>query len=105
MKRLFLKAQSLIEYSVLIIVIAAALLSSQAYVKRALQGRWKQAMDNVGEQYDYASTFGDIYLYTQSNTVSTSHLINNEVGEGWLSRVDVTNSVENRIGAETVAGY
>lgn len=105
MKRLSIKAQSLLEYAVLIIVIVVALLSSQVYIKRALQGRWRQAMDNVGEQYDYASTFGDTFLYTQSNTISKSNLINNEAGEGWINRVDTTNAVENRIGSETVTGY
>ena len=49
------KAQSTLEYAILIIIIIAALLSLQVYVKRGIQGRLKSATDDVGEQYTQAT--------------------------------------------------
>ena len=45
------KGQSLLEYSVLIIIIIAALFSIQMYIKRGIQGRMKSATDDIGEQF------------------------------------------------------
>lgn len=45
------KAQSTLEYAVLIIIVIGALLSIQQYVKRGLQGRMRQAADDIGDQY------------------------------------------------------
>jgi len=51
------KGQTTIEYSVLIIVLLGALLTTSVYIKRGIQGRWKAAVDDLGDQYDplYAS--------------------------------------------------
>lgn len=46
------RAQSLLEYCILAVVVMVALMSMQAYMKRGLQGRWKDSVDQVGEQYD-----------------------------------------------------
>jgi len=43
--------QSTVEYSVLVIIVLGALLATQSYVKRALQGRYKDAADEIGDQY------------------------------------------------------
>jgi hypothetical protein len=45
------KAQSTMEYAVLIIIVIGALLSIQQYLKRGLQGRMRQAADDIGDQY------------------------------------------------------
>jgi len=45
------KAQSTLEYAVLIIIVIGALLSIQQYLKRGLQGRMRQAADDIGDQY------------------------------------------------------
>ena len=48
------KAISLVEYSLFIAVIIAALLGMQIYLKRAICGHWKEAGDvfGFGRQYD-----------------------------------------------------
>ena len=46
-----MKGQSTLEYAILIIIIIGALLSIQVYIKRGVQGRLKQATDDVGEQF------------------------------------------------------
>ncbi len=50
------KGQSTVEYAVLIIIIIAALLSIQAYIKRGVQGRLKDSADNIGDQYSVGNT-------------------------------------------------
>jgi len=42
------KAFTVLEYCLLIIVIVAALLLMQVYLRRALVGKWKSAADTIG---------------------------------------------------------
>ncbi|MDP3732177.1 MAG: hypothetical protein Q8R31_04010, partial [Candidatus Omnitrophota bacterium] len=49
-------AQSVLEYAVLIACLAGALLAMQIYVKRSIQGRTRDAADEIGEQYSASST-------------------------------------------------
>ena len=42
------KGMSIIEYSLLIAIVAAALFAMQFYLKRAVSGRWKEAGDVFG---------------------------------------------------------
>jgi len=48
------KANLMVEYAVLIVVILAALLAISVYFKRAISGRWREAADTFGygRQYD-----------------------------------------------------
>ncbi len=46
------RAQSIVEYSILLIILMVAFLSMQVYMKRGIQGRWKSTLDDFGEQYD-----------------------------------------------------
>lgn len=46
------QGQSLLEYTIFLIIVLAAFLTMQNYIKRGFQGRWKSAVDDVGEQYD-----------------------------------------------------
>lgn len=48
------KAMSIIEYSMVVAVVVAALVGMQIYIKRAISGRWRQAADTFGfgRQYD-----------------------------------------------------
>lgn len=45
------KAQSTLEYAVLIIIVIGALLAIQNYIKRGVSGRLRQASDDIGDQY------------------------------------------------------
>ena len=44
--------QSLMEYILVFVIVAGALLATQIYIKRGIQGRWKQSVDELGDQYD-----------------------------------------------------
>lgn len=50
------KGQSTLEYAILIIIVLAALLSIQVYIKRGIQGRFKSAADDIGEQFSPGNT-------------------------------------------------
>jgi Flp pilus assembly pilin Flp len=56
MRLLNKKAQSTLEYAVVLAVVAGALLAMQIYVKRGIQGRLRSSTDTVGEQYSAGRT-------------------------------------------------
>ena len=62
------KGQSTLEYAILIIVVMAALLSIQVYVKRGIQGRFKSAADDIGDQYSPGNTNVLKIMRTRSET-------------------------------------
>ena len=43
------RAQSLVEYAILISIVIAALVGMQVYVKRGLQAKYKGAVDSTGD--------------------------------------------------------
>lgn len=58
-----IKSQSILEFSILIAIIAVGLFFMQVYVKRAYQGQIKQQADSVSTQYSPG--------HSTSHTVST----------------------------------
>jgi uncharacterized protein (UPF0333 family) len=59
-----LKGQSTLEYAILIIIIIAALITLQSYIKRGVQGRLASSADSVGDQF---STSANSNYYKQTN--------------------------------------
>lgn len=45
------KGQSMLEYAILMGVIVAVIVALQVYVRRAVQGRFKQSADSIGDQF------------------------------------------------------
>ncbi len=63
------QGQSVLEYAILMVIVIAALLSLQVYIKRGIQGRLKSSADEIGDGYSQAN--GANYIkttYTRSNT-------------------------------------
>jgi Flp pilus assembly pilin Flp len=74
------KAQSTLEYAVIIAVIAAALVAMNVYMKRGMQGKLRESADKIGEQYSAGRTTS---LYTteqagESTTKETFGLADDE---------------------------
>ena len=63
------QGQSTLEYAILMVIIIAALLTMQTYVKRSIQGRLKSATDDIGEQYSQEENAG---YYKRVKTSSTT---------------------------------
>jgi len=62
------KGQSTLEYAVLIVIIIAALLAMNQYIKRGLQGRLKSSTDDIGDQFSPGNTNVTKRVFTASNT-------------------------------------
>lgn len=67
------KAQSTIEVAVLIVILVAALLAVQIYLKRGFQGKYRELADNVGEQYDPLRTTSTRITTVETTSNSTSN--------------------------------
>lgn len=65
------KAQVTVEYAMVAICIVAALLTMQYYIKRAAQGRLREAADSIGGQYDPRHIVSSQTTLTQSGTTIT----------------------------------
>ena len=97
------KSQSMLEYTILMIIIVAAFLTMQVYLKRGFQGRWKQAADGLGDQYD-VNAFSSNVRYTLDSTSESTlcavHGVSYNGDAGMMtSREDSSTSVEQKSGA------
>lgn len=96
------------EYLVLTTIILAVFLTMGNYFKRGVQGRWKSAVDDIGDQYDPRATCSSITQQLDSNsmtmvtTVSASIFGQNGV---WTMREDHANTIETRSGGTVVGAF
>lgn len=79
------KGQNTLEYVLLISSVVAAFLLAQYYLNRGLQGRVRDASDNIGSQFDagatttnYTTTRDSVVQETDLAGVTTSRLVDNE---------------------------
>ena len=93
--RLNKRAQSTLEYAVLIGVLVAALVAMQVYLRRGYQGKLRESADSMGEQFSPGHT---TYTYTTvSNTNSTENL-----SEDATTLTTIHNQTSDKTGNETV---
>lgn len=95
-KMLNKRGQSTLEYAVLIVVIIAALIAMQVYLKRGIQGRMRESSDQIGEQYSPG--------YTTSNRVTSTYTQSKENTGAYSTTTEILNQYQNRSGAENVLG-
>jgi hypothetical protein len=65
------RAQSTLEYAVLIIVVIGALITIQVYIKRGVQGRLRSASDDIGDQFSPGNTNHIKTVVSKSKTKDT----------------------------------
>ena len=99
------RAQSTLEYAVLVIVIIGALLSIQNYIKRGVQGGLKSAADDIGDQYSVGNTNVIKHTKTMSNTIDTFGIEGAGVSKSRLENDEITNSYEKSIILNTQQEY
>jgi len=64
------RAQSVLEYSLVIACVVVALLTMSRYTKRSLQGKFHRLADELGQQYEPRKTTGTTkYTYNSNSTV------------------------------------
>ena len=102
------KAQSTIEYVVLVCIILGVFIATGNYFKRGVQGRWRSAIDDIGEQYDPRVTNSSIRQVMEANSLTTVTTIPASLyGQNgiWTMRNDQTNSLETKSGKTTVGAF
>jgi Flp pilus assembly pilin Flp len=98
------KGQSAVEYTVLFVVAVGAFLALQNYMKRGIQGRWRESIDDMGDQYDPQTSIVNI-RNTLDSTTNTQILATKQGGGYWTKRTDKTKSKETRTGSIEVGAY
>lgn len=104
MSRRYRKGQTTLEYIVLLIIVMGALLAISNYFKRGLQGRWKAAIDDMGDQYDPRTADSSIRHALTQNT-NTIVITMNDVGGYWTQRTDNSLSTDQKTGSVTIGAY
>ena len=99
------KGQSILEYTVILVIILGVMIAMKDYIKRGIQGRWKSATDSFGDQYDPEHVNSDINYQMHTNSQSTVTVVNgsdNSTGtlvQGqWTNRLDLSDTVETKTG-------
>ena len=96
MRKLNRKGQNALEYVLLITAVVTAFLVVQHYLGRGLQGRVRDASDNIGSQFDAGATESDFHT-TRSSTV-------HETNTNGVTRSELTaDELTTRTGDETVS--
>lgn len=85
-KHLNPKAQSTLEYAILVVIIIGVLLAMQVYIKRGLQGRLKSSTDDIGEQY----SVGEGGSYTKKTHTNSKTI---EESKGGVSNTNTVHSI------------
>lgn len=91
------KGQSTLEYAILIVVVIMALIGVQGYISRAVQGRQRDASDQIGEQFHAGSAWTNI-------TTGTSATIN-ETATAWDTKTIYVNQTSVRSGEEGIGNF
>lgn len=93
------KGQSTLEYAVIIAVIVGALIAMQMYIKRGVQGRLRQASDDIGEQFSINASTVNITTTVTINSTEKIRPTGNYTGTGAFTTT-VSNQTQNRSGSE-----
>jgi hypothetical protein len=95
--------QSMVEFIVLAMIVIFALVAMNTYIKRGFQGRWKQSVDDFGDQYDPAKVNSVVRYSSQAQSqtmVQAVPLLNPQTGqtEYFTNRIDSSSSSESKSG-------
>lgn len=88
------KAQTTLEYAILIGVIVAGLIAMQVYLKRGWQGKLRDSADNMGEQFSPKHTS---YNYTINSTSNSTETLANGT-----STTNIRSQMTDKTGTESV---
>ena len=101
------KAQSTLEYAILVVIVIAALLTLQTYIKRGIGGRLKQASDDIGDQFSTGEgTSWNKTVVSKSVTKDTFvNGLSTTTIEGVAGGTMSTNTTENMVLANSAVEY
>lgn len=97
------KAQSMLEYAIVIFAIIAALLAMQVYIKRGLQGRLRQGADELSpQQYEPKNTVSDITVMQNSDITTQTNTIEEQGKYKTTTTTNINSQEEHRSGTEQI---
>lgn len=104
------KAQTFIEYSLIIVCVIGALITMQHYIKRALQGGWRNAADQIGDQYDPKHASGGITTKMNKKIITEVESdqpvwINGRPGFATITTETIMEDKTERSGTESMGPY
>ena len=88
------RGQSVLEYSLMVVVLIVVILAMNIYFKRALQGRWKSTSDQIGKQFTTNATY----------TIETRQQSAREEATGTNGEINDNNWVRSSIMDKTAFG-
>jgi hypothetical protein len=88
------RGQSTLEYAILIVIVMGALVAINFYIKRGLQGRLRQATDDIGDQFSPGNTDATRRVVTSARTSDTFRA---GVTESVLTDVENTTTTMNSV--------
>lgn len=68
------RGQSTLEYAIVIAIMAAAIVTMQIYMKHGLQGKFRQATDDIGEGFSPSVYSAKFKTVQKSDTKETLHI-------------------------------
>lgn len=80
--------QTILETAILLVAIVLAFVTMQAYLRRGLQGRLRQDIASIGEQYDPHATVSDITIRHASNMSSTTKTLDEEIVNPYSGEIE-----------------
>lgn len=97
------KGQGTLEYAIIIVVVVAALIAMQWYIKGGYQGKLKQASDEMGEQYSPTHVSS---TYTTTTTANQQENISGGSLNAGTKPTSTSNYTQNqtKAGSETLQG-
>lgn len=66
------RAQTTLEYALLIAVVIAALIAMQQYMRKGMMGKLKESSDDIGKQFDPDNGYTIAWQTTSTGTQSTT---------------------------------
>jgi len=98
------KAQSVLEYAIVIFAIIAALLAMQVYIRRGLQGRLRQGADELSvQQYAPKNTVSDITITQKSDITTQTNTVEVDDTYKTTTTTDINSQEERRSGTEHIS--
>ena len=108
MKRNFShRGQSMVEYTMVIACVIAALVTMQFYVKRAIQGRVRESADTIGEQYAPRHMNSQVTITQTGNTTIKAEAVVDPLDpkKFGLKTTSTTDEATTRTGYENVGKF
>lgn len=95
------KAQSTLEYALLIGVVVGVLLTMQNYLKRSMQGRMQATADELGEHYSPGETDRYEYMHSEIGTVTETIT----PGDNGKTRTEILGGLQNMNSTRKLRAY